>query len=84
MKNKLDSKRSRLYNMYQDFRIQFMANNGRFAPEYWKGTKSQLQTENIDNKTVEIETTNPTETQDAEVQGQGKILKEKKRTAKCY
>ena len=59
MKNKLDSKRSRLYNMYQDFRIQFMANNGRFVPEYWKGTKSQLQTENIDNQTVEIETTNP-------------------------
>ena len=33
---------------------------------------------------IEIETTNPTETQDAEVQGQGKILKEKKRTAKWY
>ena len=33
---------------------------------------------------IEIETTNPTETQDAEVQGQGNILKEKKRTAKWY
>ena len=33
---------------------------------------------------IEIETTNPTEAQDAEVQGQGKILKEKKRTAKWY
>jgi hypothetical protein len=32
----------------------------------------------------EIETTNPAETQDAEVQGQGNILKEKKRTAKWY
>ena len=31
---------------------------------------------------IEIETTNPAETQDAEVQGQGKILKEKKRTCK--
>jgi len=33
---------------------------------------------------IEIETTNPTETQDAEVQGQGKILKEKNRKAKWY
>ena len=33
---------------------------------------------------IEIETTNPTETQDAEVKGQGNILKEKKRTAKWY
>jgi len=33
---------------------------------------------------VEIETTNPSETQEQEVQGQGNILKEKKRTAKWY
>ena len=33
---------------------------------------------------IEIETTNPTETQEEQVQGQGKILKEKKRTAKWY
>ena len=32
----------------------------------------------------EIETTNPAETQEQEVQGQGNILKEKKRTAKWY
>ena len=32
----------------------------------------------------EIETTNPTETQEAEVQGQGNILAEKKRKAKWY
>ena len=32
----------------------------------------------------EIETTNPTETQEAEVQGQGNILGEKKRKAKWY
>jgi hypothetical protein len=33
---------------------------------------------------IEIETTNPTETQEAEVQGQGNILAEKKRKAKWY
>ncbi len=33
---------------------------------------------------IEIETTNPTETQEEQVQGQGNILKEKKRTAKWY
>jgi len=33
---------------------------------------------------VEIETTNPSETQEAEVQGQGNILGEKKRKAKWY
>jgi len=32
----------------------------------------------------EIETTNPAETQEQVVQGQGNILKEKKRTAKWY
>ena len=32
----------------------------------------------------EIETTNSTETQEAEVQGQGNILAEKKRKAKWY
>ena len=32
----------------------------------------------------EIETTNPSETQEAEVQGQGNILAEKKRKAKWY
>ena len=32
----------------------------------------------------EIETTNPTETQEEEVQGQGNILAEKKRKAKWY
>ena len=32
----------------------------------------------------EIETTNPAETQEAEVQGQGNILAEKKRKAKWY
>ena len=32
----------------------------------------------------EIETTNPLETQEAEVQGQGNILGEKKRKAKWY
>ena len=32
----------------------------------------------------EIETTNPSETQEQEVQGQGKILKEKNRKAKWY
>ena len=36
------------------------------------------------NKRYNKQTTNPAETQDAEVQGQGKILKEKKRTAKWY
>jgi hypothetical protein len=33
---------------------------------------------------VEIETTNPAETQTQEVQGQGSILSEKKRSAKWY
>ena len=33
---------------------------------------------------IEIETTNPTETQEEQVQGQGKILKEKNRKAKWY
>jgi hypothetical protein len=33
---------------------------------------------------VEIETTNPSETQEQEVQGQGNILKEKNRKAKWY
>ena len=33
---------------------------------------------------VEIETTNPAETQTKEVQGQGSILPEKKRSAKWY
>ena len=33
---------------------------------------------------VEIETTNPAETQTQEVQGQGSILPEKKRSAKWY
>ena len=33
---------------------------------------------------VEIETTNPQETQVEEVQGQGSILSEKKRSAKWY
>jgi hypothetical protein len=33
---------------------------------------------------VEIETTNPAETQTQEVQGQGSILPEKKRTATWY
>ena len=33
---------------------------------------------------VEIETTNPSETQEQEVQGQGNILGEKKRKAKWY
>ena len=32
----------------------------------------------------EIETTNPTETQDAEVQGQGKVMPEKRRKSKAY
>ena len=32
----------------------------------------------------EIETTNPSDTQEQEVQGQGNILAEKKRKAKCY
>jgi len=59
MGEKLDATRSKLYNMYEDFRVQFMGNNGRFVPEYWKGTKTQLQTETIDNETVEVETRNP-------------------------
>jgi hypothetical protein len=33
---------------------------------------------------IEIETTNPAETQEQEVQGQGNILAEKKRKAKWY
>ena len=33
---------------------------------------------------IEIETTNPTDTQEEEVQGQGNILAEKKRKAKWY
>jgi hypothetical protein len=33
---------------------------------------------------VEIETTNPAETQTQEVQGQGSILSDKKRSAKWY
>jgi len=33
---------------------------------------------------VEIETTNPSETQEQEVQGQGNILKEQNRKAKWY
>ena len=33
---------------------------------------------------VDIETTNPAETQTQEVQGQGSILSEKKRSAKWY
>ena len=54
MRNKLDSQRSRLYNMYQDFRIQFMANNGRFAAEYWKGSRTQ---EEITNPAVKDDAT---------------------------
>jgi hypothetical protein len=33
---------------------------------------------------IEVEMSNPQETQEQEVQGQGNILKEKKRTAKWY
>ena len=33
---------------------------------------------------IEVEMSNPTETQEQDVQGQGNILKEKKRSAKWY
>ena len=33
---------------------------------------------------IDVEMTNPSDTQEQEVQGQGNILKEKKRTAKWY
>ena len=52
--------------------------------------KKDLNQEMFTNKdgyvegVIEIETTNPAETQEQEVQGQGNILKEKKRTAKWY
>ena len=33
---------------------------------------------------IDVEMTNPSDTQEQEVQGQGNILAEKKRKAKCY